>query len=70
MKYLQKKEEALVFALEKVEEAAEALEEVLSDTAEEMAWFRENLQEELLSVRTEKMAMADSAKYYDWGSIA
>lgn len=59
MEYLQEKEEALSLARERVAEAAEALEEILPDTAEELVWIRENIREELLSARTDGMASFD-----------
>ena len=62
MKYYQEREEALLLAKEKIAEAAETLEEILPDAAEELGWLKENLREEILSVRAERVESADAPR--------
>lgn len=59
MKYSENMEEALSQAKEKVSEAADILEELLPDTAEELSWIRENIREEILAVRSGESMLAD-----------
>jgi hypothetical protein len=61
------KEEALSLAKEKIAEAAEALEEILPDTSEELVWLGETVGEELLSVRTANTCISDGA--YEEGGL-
>ncbi len=51
--YITVKEEAILFAKEKIEDASDALIEVLPDISEELSWVREELGKELVSVRSE-----------------
>ncbi|MBR3837132.1 MAG: hypothetical protein IKJ74_03215 [Clostridia bacterium] len=55
------KEEALSLAKEKIAEAAEALEEILPDTSEELVWLGETVGEELLAARTACACISDGA---------
>ncbi|MBQ3074613.1 MAG: hypothetical protein IJC26_00965 [Clostridia bacterium] len=61
------KEEALSLAKEKIAEAAEALEEVLPDTSEELVWLGETVGEELLAVRTACTCHSDGV--YEEGGV-
>lgn len=53
------KEEAILFAKEKIEDAAEAISEVLPEASEELNWFQNELTKELQSVRGEKLSLAE-----------
>ena len=44
------KEDAILFAKDKLEDAAQALEEVLPDASEELSWMREQLIKELIRI--------------------
>ena len=48
------KEEAILFAKEKVEDAGEAIGEILPETAEELVWIGGILGKELILLRTER----------------
>jgi hypothetical protein len=48
----EEKEEALLLAKECVGDAAEALEEYLPDTSEELVWIRETLLRELIVLQS------------------
>ena len=52
--YMTVKEEAILFAKDKIEDASDALIEILPDISEELNWFREELGKELLKVRLEE----------------
>ena len=56
-------EEAILIAKDKIEDAAEALSEFLPDVAEELNWFLEELGNRLILVRSERLAMPESALY-------
>lgn len=48
------KEEAILFAKEKVSDASDAIEDFLPETAEEMDWIEGILAKELTLVRTQR----------------
>lgn len=48
------KEEAILFAKEKVSDASEAIEELLPETAEELDWIETILAKELFSLRAQR----------------
>ena len=56
-------EEAILIAKDKIEDAAEALSELLPDVAEELNWFLEELGNRLILVRSERLATPESALY-------
>ena len=57
------KEEAILIAKEKIEEAADALSEFFPELAEELNWFLEELGNRLTEVRSDRLALAESALY-------
>lgn len=57
------KEEALLFAKEKIEDAAEALSEFLPDLSEELNWFLEEMKNQLQALRTERLMQMNSTLY-------
>ena len=57
------KEEAILIAKEKIEEAADALSEFFPELAEELNWFLEELGNRLIEVRSDRLALAESALY-------
>ena len=57
------KEEAILFAKEKIEDAAEALSEFLPDASEELAWFREELGKEVQNVRSQYLSACDYSRF-------
>jgi hypothetical protein len=48
------KEEAILFAKEKVSDASDAIEEILPETAEELDWIETILAKELLGIRMQR----------------
>ena len=52
MRYSEETERTLTLAGEKVSEAAQALEDILPDTAAELDWIRESIREELVMSRS------------------
>ncbi len=54
MEWMNAKEEAILFAKEKVEDAGEAIGEILPETAEELVWIGGILGKELILLRTER----------------
>ena len=61
--FMNVKEEAILFAKEKVEDAAEALSEFLPDASEELEWFREELEKEIQNVRSQYFSVCDSRMF-------
>ena len=61
--FLTMKEETILFAKEKIEDAMEALSEIFPDPAEELNWFLEELENQLQSVRSERLLQMNSALY-------
>lgn len=59
MEYQQEREESLEMAREKVADAAQILEEILPEAAEELTWIAENIREEFLAVRSLFVMHAD-----------
>ena len=57
------KEETILFAKDKIEDAMEALSEFFPDLAEEMNWFLEELENQLQSVRSERLILMNSSLY-------
>ena len=57
------KEEAILFAKDKIEEAADALSELFPELAEELNWFLEELENRLVVVRSDRLALPESALY-------
>ena len=57
------KEEAILLAKDRVEEAVEAIAEFLPELAEELNWFLEELGNRLMLVRSERLSMPESALY-------
>lgn len=57
------KEEAILFAKEKIEDAAESVSEFLPDVADELNWFLDEMARELLLVHSEKLALMTSSLY-------
>ena len=57
------KEEAILFAKDKIEDAAEALSELLPEMADELNWFLEEMGNQLTQVRSDKLAFPDSDLY-------
>lgn len=61
--FLTMKEETILFAKEKIEDAMEALSEIFPDPAEELNWFLEELENQLQAVRSERLLQMNSALY-------
>ena len=57
------KEEAILFAKDRIEEAADALSELFPEFAEELNWFLEELGNRLTSVRSERLVLPESELY-------
>lgn len=57
------KEETILFAKEKIEDAMEALSEIFPDLAEELNWFLEELGNQLQTVRSERLLQMNSSLY-------
>lgn len=57
------KEEAILLAKDKIEDAAEALSEFCPEVAEELNWFLEELGNRLILVRSDRLAMPESELY-------
>lgn len=62
------KEEAILFAKDKIEDAAQVLEEVLPDASEELGWFRENLVKELQNIRGERLFLGEGNFFGEEGA--
>ena len=62
IEWMNMKEEAILFAKEKVADAIESIEEILPETAEELDWIKGILGKELIGLRSERsqqLALAD-----------
>lgn len=57
------KEEALLFAKDKIEDAIEALSENFSDLADEVNWLLDELGNQLRTVRAERLGLMNSSLY-------
>ncbi len=62
------KEEAILFAKNKIEDAASALTEVLPDASEELGWLKDELSQELQRVRGERLLTCDNAYFEEEGA--
>ncbi len=63
------KEEGILLAKDKIEDAAEALSEFLPEVSEELNWFLEELANQLTLVRSDRLALSESALYLRGGNI-
>ncbi len=57
------KEEALLLAKDKIEDAIEALSENFSDLADEVNWLLDELGNQLRTVRAERLGLMNSSLY-------
>ena len=57
------KEEAILFAKDKIEDAAQAVLEFFPDLAEELNWFLEEIENQLGLLRGERLAVKQSSLY-------
>lgn len=62
------KEEAILFARDKIEDAAQALNEILPDTSEELGWLGEQLSKELQSIRGERLFANENMYFAEEGA--
>lgn len=61
--YQKEKEEALIYARDRVAEAVQTLEDFTPDVAEELGWIRDHLTGEILSLQSRSAEAGEGA----WG---
>ena len=61
--YTMIKEEAILFAKEKIEDASETLSDILPEVSEELRFLEEELNKEILIVKRERMEISEKISF-------